>query len=244
MSKNIIVTAEIHSYLANSGIDCQLAPNLYSLPEDSIFEPPCSMKSLRSEMSIYMGAYSYGVSGYFFGVSIGRYCSMGEGVQVGRHSHPLDFGSTSPLFYLAKNQVLGNIEHESTIGTCFKPSRAPTTFKPTVIGNDVYIGHDAFILPGVKIGNGAVIGARAVVTKNVPSYAIVAGCPAMVKRYRFADDIIEELEKTQWWNYSLSQLRNVDPTEPMSFIEAAREMNQNKTDAYTPTLINLKQFCS
>ena len=244
MSKNIVITAEIHSYLINNGIDCQRKPNSYSLPEDSTFEPPCSIKSLRSEMSICMGAYSYGVSGYYFGVTIGRYCSMGEGVQVGRHSHPIDFGSTSPLFYLEKNAVLGNIEHESTIGTSFKPSRAPTTFKPTVIGNDVYIGHDAFILPGVKIGNGAVIGARAVVTKDVPSYAIVAGCPATVKRYRFTDDIIDKLERTQWWKFSLRQLRNVDPTEPLSFIEIAQETNKNKTDPYTPPLIKLKKFCS
>lgn len=239
---NVKITKSIHDFLAQSGIDSQLNPGSYSLPSNSTFEPPCSIKRMVCEMSLTMGAYSYAVSGYYFGVEIGRYCSIGEGVQVGRHSHPLDFGSTSPLFYLAKNQVLGNIEHESTIGTSFKPSRAPTTFKPTVIGNDVYIGHDAFILPGVKIGNGAVIGARAVVTKNVPSYAIVAGCPATVKRYRFSDDIIKELERTQWWNYSLSQLRNVDPTEPLSFIEAAREMNQNKTNTYTPTLINLKQF--
>jgi acetyltransferase-like isoleucine patch superfamily enzyme len=197
-------------------------------------------------MSLKMGAYSYAVSGYYFGVEIRRYCSIGEGVQIGRHSHPLDFGSTSPLFYTNKQNVLGtSVNHfGSDSDYLFKPKRAPTTFKPTVIGNDVYIGHDAFILPGVKIGNGAVIGARAVVTKDVPSYAIVAGCPAMIKRYRFTDDIIDELERTQWWKFSLRQLRNVDPTEPLSFIEIARELTENKTNEYTPILINLEQFCS
>ncbi|GAA0736752.1 CatB-related O-acetyltransferase [Clostridium oceanicum] len=70
-----------------------------------------------------------------------------------------------------------------------------------VIGNDVWIGYDAVILSGVKIGDGAIVGARAVVTKDVPPYAIVGGTPAKVIRKRFNDSVIDRLMKIKWWNW-------------------------------------------
>lgn len=76
-----------------------------------------------------------------------------------------------------------------------------------VIGNDVWIGFEAVILSGVTIGDGAVIGARAVVTKDVSPYTIVGGIPANVIRKRFSDDVISELLKLQWWNWSESRIR-------------------------------------
>ena len=76
-----------------------------------------------------------------------------------------------------------------------------------IIGNDVWIGYEAVILSGVKIGDGAVIGTRAVVTKDVPPYTIVGGVPARPIRKRFSDDIISELLRIQWWNWPADRIR-------------------------------------
>ena len=80
-----------------------------------------------------------------------------------------------------------------------------------VIGNDVWIGYEAVIMAGVHIGDGAIIGTRAVVTKDVPPYTIVGGVPAKIIRKRFDDDTIELLKKMQWWNWSKKRIqRNID----------------------------------
>ena len=76
-----------------------------------------------------------------------------------------------------------------------------------VIGNDVWIGFEAVILSGVTIGDGAIIGTRAVVTKDVPPYTIVGGVPAKPIRKRFSDDVISQLLKIQWWNWSENRIK-------------------------------------
>lgn len=77
-----------------------------------------------------------------------------------------------------------------------------------IIGNDVWIGDGVFIKSGVVIGDGAVIGANAVITKDVPPYAIVAGVPARIIKYRFENEIIQNLKKIQWWNYDFQEIRS------------------------------------
>lgn len=170
-------------------------------------EGPCSLKSMSLQASFSMRAFSYGVSGYFFNVEIGRYCSIGEEVQVGRHSHPLHYFSTSPFFYQNPAAVLGdNVAKEFFTDfdwiNSFHRGSPPVMLKRTKILNDVYIGHGALIMPGVTIGNGAVIGACSVVTKDVPDYSVIAGSPARTIKMRFADAIIEKLLKSSWWDYS------------------------------------------
>ena len=76
-----------------------------------------------------------------------------------------------------------------------------------VIGSDVWIGFEAVILQGVTVGDGAIIGARAVVTKDVPPYAIVGGVPARVLRYRFEPDVVSALEKLRWWDWPCETIR-------------------------------------
>ena len=76
----------------------------------------------------------------------------------------------------------------------------------TIIGNDVWIGYDALIMPGVKIGDGAIIASKSVVVKDVPAYTIVGGNPANEIRRRFSEDVIALLESAQWWNWSAQKI--------------------------------------
>lgn len=76
----------------------------------------------------------------------------------------------------------------------------------TVIGNDVWFGYDCLIMPGVRIGNGAIIASKAVVTQDVPAYTVVGGNPAKPIKKRFSDEIIAELERIQWWNWPVEKI--------------------------------------
>lgn len=78
--------------------------------------------------------------------------------------------------------------------------------KNIVVGNDVWIGADCLLMDGIKIGNGSVIATRSVVTKDVPPYAIVAGAPAKIIRFRFSDEQIKALETIKWWDWDLSRI--------------------------------------
>lgn len=144
-----------------------------------------------------VGKYSYiGYDGEIVNCKIGNFCSVASGVRIGGAEHPIDWVSTSPVFQ--------NVKHSGPQKR-FARLTLPAS-KKTEIGHDVWIGYNAIVKAGVTIGNGAVIGAGAVVTKDVPPYAVVAGNPAKVIKYRFDDETIKELESMKWWNLSDDRL--------------------------------------
>lgn len=130
---------------------------------------------------------------------IGKFCSIACGAKFifNCANHTLKSLSTYtfPLFFeewdLPKSEVATAWDNKGDI----------------IIGNDVWIGYDAVIMAGVKIGDGAIIGTRAVVTKDVEPYSIVGGVPAKGIRKRFAPDIIEKLHKLQWWNWPVERIK-------------------------------------
>lgn len=126
------------------------------------------------------------------GTSFGNYCSIAQNVKIFRANHPKEYFTLHPLFY---NPVMGYVKKDML-------------HRPNIeIGHDVWIGDWSIILPRVsKIGNGAIIGAGSVVTKDVPPYSIVAGNPAKIIGKRFPDEIINKLEDTQWWNLNKDEL--------------------------------------
>lgn len=145
-----------------------------------------------------IGRYSYvGVRSWVVYAKVGNFCSIANDVNIGLAKHSLDYLSTSPIFTEKKNGT----GHSWVEKSCFVAS------EQTVIGNDVWIGYRAIIRGGVKVGNGAIIGAGAVVTKDVPAYAIVGGVPAKIIRYRYSQDIITQLERVKWWNMRDKDLR-------------------------------------
>lgn len=133
--------------------------------------------------------YSYvGPGAKVIYANIGSFCSIAGGSIIGLGNHPTSFISTSPVFYSKKNALRKVWTKQSFI-----------EYKRIVIGNDVWIGSRAIIMGGVNIGNGAIIGAGAVVTKDVPAYAIVGGIPAKIIRYRFEPSIVNKIEELKWW---------------------------------------------
>lgn len=134
---------------------------------------------------------------------IGKFCSIACGAKFlfNCANHTLKSLSTYtfPLFYedwgLEKSDVATAWDNKGDI----------------VIGNDVWIGYEAVIMAGVHIGNGAIIAARAVVTKDIPPYTIVGGVPARLIRKRFDEEVIRELETLKWWDWSAEKIRQCLP---------------------------------
>lgn len=212
-----------------------------ALPQHSVFEAPGSLKWTNYEHSIELGAFSYQVSGYCFGARIGRYCSMGEEVQIGRQNHPMTWVSTSPAFYLG-DQLFGLDKGfagaEEYHSYKFDYEGPPTKAKITHIGHDVWIGHGAYIAAGVTINTGAVIAAHSVVTKDVPAYAVVAGNPATIKRWRIDPNIISGMLRSRWWRYAPWQLTHLDPSKPHQFVTGVLQMTD--TPEFQPDTFDLR----
>lgn len=135
----------------------------------------------------------------FDAVHIGRFSTLARNVVIGGVNHPIDWLSTSFAF-VKSHQFSKATELENF-------QRLPRSdHRKTTIGNDVWLGANAMILKGITVGDGAVVGAGAVVTKDVPPYAIVAGNPASIIRMRFKAETIAELLALQWWNLPLDVL--------------------------------------
>lgn len=128
---------------------------------------------------------------------IGKFCAIARGVKfiMNGANHKLSGISTYPF------QIFGNGWEK------VMPNLDELPYKgDTVVGNDVWIGYDALIMPGVKIGNGAIVSSRAVVTANVPAYTIVGGNPAKPIKQRFSAEVIEVLETIAWWDWPVEKV--------------------------------------
>jgi len=242
----LTLTQELMDRLQQRGITSLLRPGI-QVPDHLILEPPCSLKWMSVQHSLELGAFSYAVSGYYFGVRIGRYCSFGEQVQIGRHPHPTHWFSSSPFFYQAYQGIL---DQPPPPGVALTPHKdfvrkgPPVTAKITTIGNDVWIGHGAFILPGVKIGDGAVIAAMSVVTKDVPPYALVAGVPAVVKRMRFPEKRAERMQKSRWWEFAPWDLKGAPVEEFPAFFDFVAALREKGTPVYKPELVDVAKLAA
>jgi virginiamycin A acetyltransferase len=128
---------------------------------------------------------------------IGKFCALARGIKfiMNGANHKLDGFSTYPF------QIFGNGWEK------VEPQPAELPYKgDTIIGNDVWIGYEATIMPGVKVGDGAIVAAKSVVVSDVPPYTIFGGNPAKCIRQRFDDETIRLLLEIAWWNWDIEKI--------------------------------------
>ena len=151
-----------------------------------------------------LGDYSYIVNdGDMAYTTAGKFCSIAAMTRINPGNHPMWRASQAHFTYRASAYFEGEADEESF----FDWRRSHRV----ILGNDVWIGHGAIILPGRRIGDGAVVAAGAIVTKDVPAYAIVAGNPARVIKPRFPEAVAQRLLKLAWWDWSHDELHQALP---------------------------------
>lgn len=185
-----------------------------------------------------IGAFTYlQPRSEIIGAVIGRYCSIASDVSIGPGEHPTDWLSSHPFVCDPADFATGFTSvfpgYSRLLGA---PVSAVSWQKPIHIGNDVWIGQRALILCGVTIGDGAVVAGGAVVTRDVPPYAIVGGVPAKILRYRFAADIVEALMRLKWWQYDLSAVTHkIDYADVVASIDILEDaVNNGELTLLTP----------
>ena len=163
---------------------------------DSSIDKTSRVHSGTSMVSSTLARHSFiGYDCSVLHADIGPFCSLGSRITIGGATHPVHFVSTSPVF----------LSHKDSIRAKF----ARHVFNPAIkteVGADVWIGDGAYLKAGVQVGHGAVIGMASVVTRDVPPYAIVAGNPARLIRYRFDSPTIDALLASRWWTWSDEEL--------------------------------------
>ena len=199
MGSNLILTNNYYIFLKEMFIMDMVVQELLDLKND------LAGKTRKYGSDVSIGDYTYvnfKVNSYNSDVKsrlvIGKFCSIAVGVvfTLGGE-HRSDFATTYPFNRLLKsfNYITGT----------------PTSKGDIIVGNDVWIGENAHIMSGVTIGDGAIVGSEALVTKDVPPYAIVGGNPAKVIKYRFDQYTINELLKIKWWDFDEEELVKVIP---------------------------------
>jgi acetyltransferase-like isoleucine patch superfamily enzyme len=199
-------------------------------------ELPCRLRK-----AVFHGICSVGAYTYFSGeadvqsASIGRYCSISTGVIIGPGEHPIDRFTTHPLSWGGGRSRFA-VKDYAWLADLAQPL---TPHERTFVGNDVWLGANAIVTQGCTLGDGCVVAAGAVVTKNVPAYAIVGGVPARTIGKRFDPDLRAKLLASNWWELNLHRC-DLDAgmfRDPRAFCEQLARIN----DADVTTRLNPKK---
>lgn len=179
-------------------------------PRESIVELPMMLKAKEEKIKRYttlIGKYSYGplCCDHRYIKSIGAFSGFGKGSNVVLN-HPMEYITMHPMIYAGRADEEVEYEYdELKKRPWYFPGVQPHDIKKVnrriTIGNDVWFGENVIVTNGANIGNGVIAGAGAVITKDVPDYAVVVGVPARIIRYRYTPEQIEKLNKIAWWDW-------------------------------------------
>lgn len=168
---------------------------------------------VKEKWTTKIGKHSYGplCCNHRYIDSIGAFCSFAAGTDV-VPNHPMGYITTSPMLYAGQVEEWEEDEYQKYENaewfiSGIKPHKCFEKRKRIKIGNDVWLGRNVVITNGANVGNGVIAGAGAIITKDVPDYAVVGGIPAKIIRYRYSKEQIDALNKIQWWNWSDDEIR-------------------------------------
>jgi len=160
---------------------------------------------------------------YVARANVGAYCAVGARSSINPFNHPTDWLSVHEFQYNSSSYDW--VEEYRDFD---RLERTPDMFSTVHVGNDVWTGHQVNIMGGVTVGDGAIIAAGSVVTKDVPPYAIVAGVPATIKRLRFSESVIEKLLLLKWWELDFKDLSGLPFRDVERCIELISAIKLNK----------------
>tara|TARA_Y100001949_G_C15986416_1_gene330833 strand:+ start:468 stop:1346 length:879 start_codon:yes stop_codon:yes gene_type:complete len=188
-----------------------------------------------------MGSFSFTRSVFPINTVIGRYCSIGARVSVMGIDHPISRFTTANITY--DRQAITNAQFfkdHPEIENFQVNNQEPKNTLSATIGNDVWIGEDVTIARGVSIGDGAILASKALVTKDVPPYAIVGGVPAKIIRFRFPQNAIDRLVQLKWWNYEVQSILSASADIPIEeFVEMVENaVERGNAKQYNPKVVD------
>jgi virginiamycin A acetyltransferase len=197
-----------------------------------LFETGASVQSpaLPARARGFFGAFSYMNAGGYMRhrVFVGRFCSIGRRVTIGAGIHATTGLSTSPALSGGHALDWYSADERARLGLGDPPRKVPVTR----IGCDVWIGDGAVVMPDVTVGHGAVIGANAVVTRDVPPYAIVGGVPARVLKSRFPAPQAEALLAARWWDHPQDVLKTLPLGNIFACLDRLADLGSPRDDNY------------
>lgn len=188
---------------------------------------------------VSMGAFSYTNAMLPRNLIIGRYSSIAHGIKSMGASHPTTWISTSPAFY--KNSGAINL-YSSDVEAEIKFHKYSDPIKKTRIGNDVWIGANVSIKDGVNIGDGAVVAANSIVTKDVPPYCIFGGVPAKFIRHRFDMEVVSMLMDLKFWKYSPKDFFDLPVDNPSVFCDLFSKRVESGLEEFRPASYKIDAF--
>lgn len=186
--------------LVRHGLAAIERPSEFHVTADSTFEEGCRIGARTVVDRSSLGRYSYiDADSRVHLAEIGNFCSIANRVSIGPPNHPTHTRTSShPAFYLNRPEW----------GYSFVQDDNHMEYRPTVIGNDVWIGVGATILGGLCVGDGCIVGAGSVVTRDLEPFSIAVGAPARILRARFSERQVAAIKKVAWWNRDEAWLSN------------------------------------
>ncbi|MDT2600051.1 CatB-related O-acetyltransferase [Enterococcus hulanensis] len=183
------------------------------------------------------GSFSYSLGARLpLTTKIGRYCSIAPCTAFSPGRHDMRRFTTSPVALSNPTEIGIFADGKNMLNSVdFNEVRLPI-----VIENDVWIGKDVLIKPGVHIGNGAIIGERTIVTRDVEPYSVVVGAPGTAKKLRFTDKEISSLIESEWWKYNYQDFRGINGNDDIEvFLDKFNDLKQNnEIQPYEPICLN------